>query len=186
MEEGTFLPTKLFIYSDGGMTYGNPSGGSQGFGTINAVAFYEMGSLLTCYPLEYARTGNIDLEKWDSLVPQRSATTKEKVEVVKDKDGVETTKTTKEEVPSPVLKNEKARAFLAQADMLLDPESFTKFWQTNGHLPAFPSVNSWEALSIGDISQRLWETVEVQAVHISKLTARINSLEARGGAIKIG
>lgn len=80
-------------------------------------------------------------------------------------------------------RNKQARAFKARAAMLLDPEQYANFWQTNGHLPAFPHVNSWQALSLGDISQRMWETVETQAVHIAKLTARINSLEAGGRSV---
>lgn len=56
-----------------------------------------------------------------------------------------------------------------------------------GHLPAMPSPAEWEAsgkrMALGDIQQRLWETVEVQAVHIDKLLARIETLEARVTAL---
>jgi hypothetical protein len=183
---GQGLSNYQSIYPDGGMVYGVPTGGSKGYGTINAQALYDDGTLLTCYPLEYARTGKLDIAKWDSLVPQRPPMIRNKITVVKNQDGAETIQTTKEEVPSPTRMNDKARAFLQNADMLLDPQSFANFWQANGHLPAFPSVNSWEQLSVGDISQRLWETVEIQAVHIAKLTARINSLEARGITVKAG
>jgi hypothetical protein len=46
-----------------------------------------------------------------------------------------------------------------------------------------PSPAEWEAagkkMGLGDIQQRLWETVEVQAIHIDKLLARIEGLETR-------
>jgi hypothetical protein len=46
-----------------------------------------------------------------------------------------------------------------------------------------PSPVEWVAadkkMSTGDILQRLWETVECQAIHIEKLRERIEALEAR-------
>lgn len=160
---GTSTTILQTLNDDGGATFGSPSGGSKGFGTVNAEAVYDDGALLTCYPLEYARTGDIDVEQWDRRVPKRRPVRRRR----KTEDGR-------------LERNEQARAFRSRAEMLLDPEQYANFWQTNGHLPAFPSVESWQALSLGDISQRMWETVETQAVHIAKLTARINSLEGRG------
>jgi hypothetical protein len=44
-----------------------------------------------------------------------------------------------------------------------------------------PSPDEWVAaghkLATGDLIQRLWETVEVQAAHIDQLLARIEALE---------
>lgn len=62
----------------------------------------------------------------------------------------------------------------------LDPVKYADFWKKNRHLPAMPSRELWRAEgknSVGDLAQRLWETVEVQAVHISNLQDRISKLE---------
>jgi hypothetical protein len=76
-----------------------------------------------------------------------------------------------------------AARFAARADELLDPAQYAASWKATGHLPAMPSPAEWEAadkkMSLGDIQQRLWETVEVQAIHIDKLLARIEALEAK-------
>lgn len=64
----------------------------------------------------------------------------------------------------------------------LDPDEFAAFWREHRHMPAMPSRAEWEAngkSSLGDLVQRLWETVEVQAVHIEVLNARLKALEAR-------
>jgi hypothetical protein len=76
-----------------------------------------------------------------------------------------------------------AARFAARADELLDPAQYAASWKATGHLPAMPSPAEWEAadkkMSLGDIQQRLWETVEVQAIHIEKLREQIVALEAR-------
>jgi hypothetical protein len=76
-----------------------------------------------------------------------------------------------------------AARFAARAAELLDPKLYGDSWKATGHLPAMPSPAEWEAsgkkMSLGDVQQRLWETVEVQAIHIDKLLARIEALEAR-------
>jgi hypothetical protein len=164
--------TRSIVYSieaDGGMWYGDAAGGNQGYGTINAEGLYDDGALLTCYPLEQARTGQVDLELWDSKVPQK----RDVIQRV-DRDG----NITLERVEREKRVNEKARAFVERAEMLLDPDAFSQFWKENGHLPAFPSVNSWSPLSMGDLTQRLWETIECQAVHIAKLNDRLKDLES--------
>lgn len=78
-----------------------------------------------------------------------------------------------------------ARRFAARAAQMLDPAQYAAAWKAAGHLPAMPSPAEWEAagkkMSIGDMVQRLWETVEVQAVHIEKLRARIEALESSRG-----
>ena len=79
--------------------------------------------------------------------------------------------------------HEPARRFAARAAMMLDPKQYGDFWKTQGHLPSMPSPDEWVAaghkLSTGDLVQRLWETVEVQAAHIDKLLARVEALEAK-------
>jgi hypothetical protein len=76
-----------------------------------------------------------------------------------------------------------AARFAARAAELLDPKLYGDSWKATGHLPAMPSPAEWEAagkkMGLGDIQQRLWETVEVQAIHIDKLLARIEGLETR-------
>lgn len=76
-----------------------------------------------------------------------------------------------------------AARFALRADELLDPKLYGASWKATGHLPAMPSPAEWEAsgkkMALGDIQQRLWETVEVQAIHIDKLLAQIEALAAR-------
>jgi hypothetical protein len=79
--------------------------------------------------------------------------------------------------------HEPARRFAERAAMMLDPKQYGGFWKTQGHLPSMPSPAEWEAsgkkMSLGDIQQRLWETVEVQAIHIDKLLEEIEALKTR-------
>lgn len=73
---------------------------------------------------------------------------------------------------------EKAEAFAAKGADLLDIEKFSAFWKTERHLPSMPSRDEWAegSKSVGDLIQRLWETVEVQAVHIAELNERLKAL----------
>lgn len=144
--------------SDGAVLIGAATGGYQGNGTINAKGVYDDGVLLTCYVPEAAQDGSIDLAKWDATVPDR----------VKDGKVVEAGR------------HEPARRFAERAAMLLDAKQYGDFWKTNRHLPALPSPAEWEAagkkMSTGDLIQRLWETVECQAVHIEDLRKRVDAL----------
>jgi hypothetical protein len=66
-----------------GVTIGSPTGGNLGAGTLNAdVSVSVDNSALTCVPIELMLTGSIDLNKWDSFVPDRviPAQTEEVVE----------------------------------------------------------------------------------------------------------
>lgn len=76
-----------------------------------------------------------------------------------------------------------AAVFAARAAELLDPKAYGAAWKATGHLPAMPSPAEWAAagkkMAVGDILQRLWETVECQAIHIETLRERIEALEAR-------
>lgn len=80
-----------------------------------------------------------------------------------------------------------AAKFATRAAELLDPELYGNSWKATGHLPAMPSPAEWEAsgkkMATGDILQRLWESVETQAIHIDKLLARIKALENRVTAL---
>lgn len=73
-----------------------------------------------------------------------------------------------------------AQAFAARG-WLLDIERFSSEWKASRHLPSMPSRDEWEAngsQSVGALIQKLWETVEVQAVHISALNDRLKAVEA--------
>jgi hypothetical protein len=165
-DAGGVLATAVLVRrSDGSVVVGAPTGGAKGTGTVNAVGLYDDGTLLTCYAIEAERTGKVTPELWDSVVPNRE---------VKQPDGEKTVE---------VRTHEPAKRFAARADELLDPKRYGESWRATGHLPAMPSPDEWAAaggnMPIGDLFQRLWETTEVMAVHIDKLLARIEALEAK-------
>ena len=141
------------------------TGGDQGVDTINASGVYDDGSLLTCYVFEGAIEGRINQEKWDSRVINRP---------IRDPE-------TGDQIGEEVRTHDRARDFNQRMARDLDPEQYSEFWKANKHLPAFPDEDTWEGkgLSLGELLQRLWETVEVQAVHIEKLLTRLKALEAR-------
>lgn len=74
-----------------------------------------------------------------------------------------------------------ARRFAPRAAALLDPKQYSDMWKATGDLPTMPSEAEWEAankkMPVGSIIQKLWETVECQAIHIDKLLKRIEALE---------
>lgn len=135
------------------------TGGDKGLNTINASAVYDDNVLLTCYVIEALEEGAVNLAAWDARTPDR-----------KSEDGK----------VAEVRTHEPAARFAARAAMMLDPASYAAEWKTKRHLPSMPSPAEWEAagqkMSTGDLIQRLWETVEVQAVHIDKLRQRIEAL----------
>jgi hypothetical protein len=131
----------------GGLVLGNPTGGDKGLGTLNATAVYDDNTPLTCYVLDAAIDGHVDLDYWNTFANGTLHTP--------------------------------AMRFTQRNMMDLSIDAFGDFWKTNRHLPAMPSRENWEQLPVGDLAQRLWETVEVQAVHIDKLNSRIKELEAK-------
>jgi len=59
-------------------------------------------------------------------------------------------------------------------------DEYSEYWKKEGHLPAFPGYNEWMKkgkLSVGNLTQRLWETVEVLAVYIDNLNNRLKEVE---------
>jgi hypothetical protein len=156
--------------SNGAVQVGSPTGGYKGAGTINAVGVYDNNTLLTCYVMA-AEKGDLTLDKWDAATPDLHVP-----EQRHEKDG--------EVIVIPEVNetriHEPARKFFARAEELLDPEKYAKAWKKDGHLPTMPSPAEWEEsgkkMTLGALVQKLWETVEVQAVHIAKLEARISSL----------
>lgn len=61
------------LRGDAGYQCGSPTGGMKSIGDINAQAVYDDNSLLTCMALakEFLENGEIDIDRWDSLVPDR-------------------------------------------------------------------------------------------------------------------
>lgn len=148
--------TRMTIFNDGGVVVGNPDGtlpvgGSRGHGTLNAVAVYDDSVVLTCYPLAYALDQALALDAWDAKSSQGT--------------------------------HGPAHAFAPRAARDTDLPQYIEFWQTHRHLPSLPNPQDttpetrW---SVGDLVQRLWETVELQAVHMAQLHARVCTLEAGG------
>jgi hypothetical protein len=74
-----------------------------------------------------------------------------------------------------------ARRFAETRMDELDPDVYRAKWEKTGVLPGLPSPEQWAAgpHSLGDLVQRLWETVELQAVHIAQLSDRIAAVAAK-------
>ena len=76
------------------------------------------------------------------------------------------------------------RKFTARLGTATDPLDLDKYidhWKTKLHLTSLPDEAKFdpqEGLSTGAWVQRLVETVEIQAVHISQLHDRLKALEA--------
>lgn len=139
-----------------GLYMNGASGGALGLGSINAKAVYDDNSVLTCYVIEQYLHGSIDLDKWDGLVPDR--------EIVQlDSAGNEISRTTEKR------QHDRARGFAQFGVERLNIDNFTQFIVENERLPAFPGPEFWvdkhnRKMSDGDITQRLWETIEILAV----------------------
>jgi len=184
--------TAATIYSDGGLVIGSPTGGNKGAGTVNAVAVYDDNSLLTCYIIEAWKYGAIDLAKWDALVLNREhPATYETVETgeldADDKPVTERRVVT--EAYTEVREHAPARGFARVAADRLDIDKFAQFVWDNERLPAFPAPDRWQEMysgkmATGDLIQRLWETVEVMAVHSIEARKRELSLIARVEALE--
>ena len=185
--------TPYTTIDNGGFVVGAPTGGSKGTGTVNATAVYDDNSLLTCYIVEAWKYGEIDLNKWDDLVPNREHPAQyQTVETGEtDDDGKPITEQRlAKEAWTEVREHAPARGFAKVAADRLDIDKFAKFVWDNERLPAFPAPDRWRDmyagnLSAGDLIQRLWETVEVMAVHSIEarkrelaLIARVEALEA--------
>jgi hypothetical protein len=175
------------------MVVGTPTGGNKGTGTINAQAVYDDNTLLTCYIIEAWKHGSIDLAKWDALTPNRER------QAVYETVATGETDDSGQPITEQVLVTEAwteerqhtpARGFAQVAAARLDIDNFSQFVFDNERLPAFPAPDRWQDLyngkmASGDLIQRLWETVEVMAVHSIEarkrelaLIARVEALEA--------
>jgi len=63
---------------------------------------------------------------------------------------------------------------------LMPIDSMKAFYEANKHLPTIPGREAWERKkpSIGELTNRLYETIEVQARYIAELHERLKKLEA--------
>ena len=189
---GGAVPT-LKAYVGLGLVVGAPTGGDVAAGAVNAQAVYDDNSLLTCYIVEAWKYGTIDLAKWDAIAPNREHPAE--YETIKTGDidaegNAVTSQRLVKEAWTEVREHAPARGFAKVAADRLDIDKFAKFVWDNERLPAFPAPDRWAdmyagKMATGDLIQRLWETVEVMAVHSIDarkreiaLTARIEALEA--------
>lgn len=149
------------------MTWGSPTGGSNGAGTINAEAVYDDNSLLSCYVFDQVIDGTVDLNKWDLKVGDRLYIDK------RDEQGRPVSY--KKEVRSHTL----ARKFISRVGTEHDPltlDGYAKHWKEKRHLSSLPNEVKFdvdEGMSTGEWIQRLVETVEIQAVLIEKINQRL-------------
>lgn len=147
-----------------GMVVGSPTGGNKGDGTINAVAVYDDNTLLTCYVLDAALDGSIDMAKWDEKVPNRDIPAKGD-----------------EPASVEVRIHEDARKFEARLGGKYDPLDIDKYaahWKEKRHLTSMPNEEKFDpekGMPMGSWVQRLIETVEIQAVHIDNLNQRLKA-----------
>jgi hypothetical protein len=73
-----------------------------------------------------------------------------------------------------------ACAFEEYSDLALDVDACSKFIETHRMLPSFVDVEtSGNIPSTGAMIQKLWEALEVQAVHIKQLNDKIKLLEQK-------
>ena len=166
--------------SGAGVVVGTPTGGHKGDGTINATAVYDDNVILTGdYAIE-AYVGEIDFERWDGL-----AKDKRERELRKKLNGGRKNYTPTEEEEKAManellsVKHEAAHKFDPKLNFNID--NYGKFFKENKHLPALPLVKEimekGNAVPLSGFIKQLWETVEVQAVHIDKLNQRLKYVE---------
>ena len=133
---------------------GSPTGDNKGTGTINAQAVYDDNTLLTCYVFDQELDGNINEFKWHN-------------------------KTGNIKVHSPM---KKFKSRIGTKYDPLDIDSYTKHFKEKRHLTSMPNEQKFDVekgMPTGKWIQRLIETVEIQAIHISKLNDRLKSLERK-------
>jgi hypothetical protein len=79
--------------------------------------------------------------------------------------------------------SDRVREAAAQLDAaMFDPASYEAYWREHRRLPGMPDLNDCidgivKEHSLGAMIQKLWQTVELQAIHNAKLLERIEALE---------
>lgn len=140
---------RVRIWSSGAVTVGNAAGGPQATGSINCVAVYDDGLLLTSYPLAFHLDGALDLEYWDSRVPGDGQHTRAREFVGRAERDTD-------------IKTYTAY-WRANRHLPSMPNPYT----------ADPEIR----YSMGEIVQALWETLDLHAIHLATLDDRLQALE---------
>jgi hypothetical protein len=223
---------RMTLAADGGLTMASPVGGSKGSGTINAIGVYDDNVLLTCPALakEFLESGTVDLEYWDSTVPdvvmpevklnrqRKERVIKNEVAYEEQEDGsylaVRRQKEVELEVfelmpvhdeygngvdaievpvyePEEIVPEQRTKRQHKMAHLLksmLDegfdprnPISYIQKLRKDEALPGMPTKENWEhnALSIGEIHNRLWLATEMVALVMLNLHDRVTALEGK-------
>lgn len=171
------------IYADGGATIGAPTGASKGAGALNAENVYDDNTLLSCYVFDAALDGAIDAGKWDARVPDRHVPAEIDWRPAADGEGAEAV--IRSPARTETRRHEPMRKFAARLGGDYDPlslDGYARHWKEKRHLTAMPNEATFDAeqgMAAGAWIQRLVETVEIQAVLIEKLNARLKALEGR-------
>jgi hypothetical protein len=167
----------LTIMETGGVVISGASGGFKGSGTLNAAGVYDDNVLLSCYVFDQALDGAIDMPKWDAKVPEREipAVTMETEEAQR----VEISPARTEQRI-----HDAARRFAERAGTKHDPltlDGYAAHWKEKRHLSSMPNEEAFDpesGMAMGAWTQRLIETVEIQAVLIEQLNERLKLVEA--------
>lgn len=75
--------------------------------------------------------------------------------------------------------SDRAKSYQAERQQYTSIDEFSSFWKKHKHMPTMPSREEWEkdgTRPLGDLVQRLWETVELQALHINHLNEKLSRL----------
>lgn len=139
-----------------GLFHVSATGGDKGNNTINFGAVYDDSTLLTCFGVEHLKYGQIDLTKWDGYAPGgRHDLAHAFVEIIKDFDPRD------------------HRSYIAK--MFRDEA-----------LPGLPSQADWahNAISMGEMTDRLWLSQELQAGSLVSISNEIDALTAELAAAK--
>jgi len=165
----------------GGVQIGSPTGGDKGNGTLNATAVYDDNVLLgPDHAIESYVDGKIDYNKWDKLAKNKHERELRNELKGSRKDYIPTEKE-EAQITEKLLSVQHEPAHRFDSELNFNIDNYGEFFKTNKHLPALPLVEDLikddNGLSLSDIIKRLWETCEVQAVHIDKLNQRLKYVE---------
>ena len=131
----------------GGVIVGSPTGGDKGLGTVNATAVYDDNVQLTGYVLDKFFNPDFKIEDWDKKIQRNDL-------------------------------YQQAHEFDMRSDMIFDLDEYYSFVESRKMLPTFEDVESTGNIpSTGSMIQKLWEVVEIQAVHIKQLRDMVHELK---------
>jgi len=182
-----YVADGLVDIDGGSIVVGNPTGGDQGDGTINAVAVYDDGALLTDYVTDAYR-GRLDparLARYDELVPDREH--KAKFKPIKDDEGTEIGQLEVSPAFTEVRNHGPAREFAQRGNWVFDPIALGNYLLANGGMPQFVTEAEWEAgqrESTGSIIQQLMEIVEVLVLQNYDQAKELDALKAQVAALR--